>query len=148
MSKNSDYAKKIAAKMDTLPSIAVSAVGKRAYHAALSSTKQDSGEAAFNWRIQINNSQVRPFIQARGRAPVGSTGDKRSAGFERMIDIDHRFNDFIFRLRGANVRFLYMYNPIEDPVHASNALVEQALAIATGQDWLEDVEKAALRAYL
>lgn len=135
-------------EMNTLPSIMAKAVGKAAYHAVLSHTKQDSGEAAFNWRMQINNSQVRSYMFQRGIAPVGSSGDKRSAGFERMIVIDHRYNDFVERLRGKEVRFLYMYNPIEDPKHYNNALVEQALAIATGQGWLEDVAKGSIRAYL
>jgi len=144
MTNNADYAKTLNARLKKIPSIAVSAVGKAAYHATLSNTKQDSGEAAFNWRMQINNTQFRPYIFQRGRAPVGSTGDKRSAGFERMIVIDHRYNDFLFRLRGKNVRSLFMYNPIEDPKHANNALVQQALALSTGYDWLEGVAKTAV----
>jgi hypothetical protein len=148
MTRNAEYAKALAAKLNPLPSVMLAAVGKAAYHAALSSTKQDSGEAAFNWRMNINNAQVRPFLNQRGRPPVGSTGDKRSAGFERMIVIDHRYNDFLGRLSGKDLKFLYMYNPIEDPKHSRNALIEQALAIASGQDWLEDVAKRSIHAVL
>ena len=148
MSKNSLYAAKIAAEMSTLPTKVGGAVAKASYLAVLSNTKQDSGLAAFNWRAQINNRQVRPFRDTRGQAPVGSTGDKRSQSFDRSVVIDHRFNDFVGRLVGKEVRFVYIYNPIEDPIHYNAALIEQALVIGSGRDWLEDVAKGSIRAYL
>jgi hypothetical protein len=148
MSKNAEYAKTVMKRLDKLPSIMLAAVGKTAYLSVLFNTRQDSGEAAYNWHMNINNVQVRAFKPMRGRPPVGSTGEKRSSIGDPTIVVDDRYKDFLERVRGKNLRFLYMYNPIEDPVHARNALIGQALALSTGQDWLEDVAKRSIRAIL
>ena len=145
MSKNSDYAKQLARRFNPLPSVALKAVGRAVYAGVLNNTKQDSGEAAFNWRANINNAQIRPYLFQRGRDPVGSTGDARSAGFERFIVIHHRLNEFVARLAGKDVRTIFIYNPIEDDMHELRARVEEAGILSTGQDFMNGVAERAVR---
>lgn len=145
MTVNSDYAATLIRRFEPLPSVALKAVGKAVYAGVLNNTRQDSGEAAFNWRANINNTQIRPYLFQRGRAPVGSTGDARSAGFERFIVIHHRLNDFISRLTGKKVESLFIYNPIDDQEHEIRALVQEAGVLSTGQDFMDGVALRAVR---
>lgn len=146
MTVNSDYAATLIKKFEPLPSVALKAVGRVVYTGVLNNTKQDSGEAAFNWRANINNAQVRPYLAQRGRAPVGSTGDQRSATMARFIVINHRLNDFLFRLRGKKVQSIFIYNPIDDFEHETRARVEEAQALSTGQDEMDGAAELAVRA--
>lgn len=145
MSKNSDYAKQLARRFKPLPSAGIKAVGTAIYAGVLNNTKQDSGEAAFNWRANINNTQIRPYLFQRGRDPVGSTGDARSAGFERFIVIHYRLNDFVLRLTGKEVKSVFIYNPIDDALHELRARVEEAGVLSTGQDFMNEVAGRAMR---
>ena len=140
MTANSDYADMLIAKLKPLPSIAAKAVGKAMYSTVLNQTLQDSGVAAYNWRANINNTQRREFQDSRGRAPVGSSGDKRSAGMDRFIVIHERYSDFLSRLRGKDVKTLKIYNPIEDPAHEIRSFISSAGTMATGE-FTEDVAK-------
>lgn len=148
MSKNSDYARELIDKFSQLPSVAAKATGKAVYSAVLDNTIQDSGEAAFNWRAQINTPRRYPYESRRGVYPVGSTGDNRMGGFERDLVINYRYGDFIARLEGKEVKDLYIYNPIEDDDHAFHARLDQAAGIATDQNWMDSVAEGAVNAYL
>lgn len=145
MTINSDYAATLIRRFKKLPSVAIKAVGRAVYTGVLNNTKQDSGEAAFNWRANINNVQIRPYLFQRGRAPVGSTGDSRSASFERFIVINHRLNDFVFRLTGKKVESVFIYNPIDDEEHETRALVQEAGVLSTSQDFMDGVAERAVR---
>lgn len=145
MSKNSDYAKQLARRFRPLPSAALKAVGRAVYTQVLQLTRQDSGEAAFNWIANINNTRIRPYMEHRGIAPVGSTGEKRSATSARMIVIDYRLTDFLARVTGKDLKDIMIYNPIEDEQHERNALIQEAGALATGQDMLTSVAEMAVR---
>lgn len=148
MSKNSNYAKALNKRLQGIPSVLAKAVGKAAYSAVLNNTVQDSGEAAYNWRAQINTKRVFPFKSMKGRPPVGSAGDKRSRGFDRGIVIEERFSEFMDRLQGKGVKSIHIYNPIEDDEHAFFARLEEARGVADNAGWLSDVARGALNAYL
>lgn len=145
MSKNSDYAKQLARRFRPLPSAALKAVGRAVYTQVLQNTRQDSGEAAFNWIANINHTRIRPYMEHRGTSPVGATGDKRSATSARMIVINYRLTDFLTRLRGKDLKDILVYNPIEDEHHERNALIEEAGVLAIGQDMLNSVAEMAVR---
>lgn len=148
MSRNTAYAEKLNSRLRRLPSILGVAVSKAAYSAVLNNTTQDSGEAAFNWRAQINTSTMHPYQHSKGRAPVGISGEKRSQSFDRNIVIDHRYTDLLDRLRGKEIKFVHIYNPIEDEHHAINAQLDSARAIADNSEWLNSVAEVALNAHL
>ncbi len=148
MSKNSDYAKFLNKRLHKMPSVLAEAVGRAAYSAVLNNTVQDSGEAAYNWRAQINTNRVFPFKSMRGRPPVGSSGDKRSRGFDRSIVIEDRLSDFIGRLQGKKIKFIHIYNPLEDDDHAFHARLEEARGVADNAGWLSSVAREALNAHL
>ncbi len=145
MSKNSAEAFKLIDRLNKIPTMLGAAVGRAAYSAVLNNTLQDSGQAAFNWRADINTTRVLPFRSMRGVAPVGATGDKRSAGFDRELVIRDRFENFLARLVGKDIKFIHLYNETPDPDYAHNARLEEARAVADNPDWLEDVARAALK---
>ncbi len=145
MTVNSNYAKQLGKRFDRLPSEALRAVGRAVYTSVLNNTLQDSGEAAFNWRANINTVRIRPYIEQRGRPPVGSTGEKRSLGFDRFIVINYRLADFISRLGNKIIKTIFIYNPIEDSEHEARAKIQVAGAMSIGQDFLSDVAERAVR---
>ena len=148
MTANSDEAKRIIEALKSMPSRMLAAVGVAVYTAVLDNTTQDSGEAAFNWRAQINSSRQFPYIYAKGRAPVGSAGEKRTmAGTTEQV-VGFRVQQLVGRLAGKDLRSLHIYNPMEDDDHAFNARLEVARGIATNEGWMEDIAKRALDANL
>ena len=148
MSRNTKYAAELKKKLNLVPSVGAKAVAKAAYQAVLDNTVQDSGEAAYNWRAQINTARQYPYRFMRGQYPVGSTGEKRSRGFDRHIVINERMGDFVSRLGSKTVKFVLIYNPMEDPDHAVNAKLQWAQGIATNEGWLDEVAQRAIDAYL
>jgi len=145
MTKNSDEAARLIKMLQPVPTIMARAVGKAVYSAVLHHTHRDSGEATFNWRADINTTQVRPFVPMRGRYPVGSTGD-RQRGVDNIQVIDDRFANFTGRLVGKDIKTIHVYNetPQEDG-HASNARLDRARAVADNPGWLEGIAEGALR---
>ena len=56
---------------------------------ALHATYQDSGNAAFNWLVHINEPGAKigaDFVRVRGAPPVGNFGDARGAGHATVIN--------------------------------------------------------------
>ncbi|MGD2065548.1 MAG: hypothetical protein PVI43_00075 [Candidatus Bathyarchaeota archaeon] len=149
MSKNSNYAKKLTNMLGKLPSEAVKATGRGVYLSVLQNTRQDSGQAAYNWKTSLNTTQQRRYSHIYGQGPVGYKGEKRSSRGMTDIVIDDRYKTFDDKLHfNKNVRFVLIYNPLEDPDHASNAELELAIGLSTGQDWMDSLAERAANANL
>ena len=149
MSDNSAEAKRIEALLQPLPSKMLAAVGAAVYKEVLLNTTQDSGEAAFNWRAQINTSREFPFTPSRGRAPVGSSGEKRTLAGTTEIVVGFRMQEFLARLASIKqLRTLNIYNPIADDDHAFNARLEIARGAATNEGWMDEIAERTLNAHL
>jgi hypothetical protein len=148
MSKNTDEAARINALFEPLPSKMLAAVSTEVYRGVLSNTIQDSGEAAFNWFVGVNDTSEVGFISSRGRSPVGSTGDKRSSsgGTEQVIDF--KMQEFMTKISKVDLIDVHIYSAVPDPDHATNAELSKARTASTGQDFMDAIAEGALNANL
>jgi hypothetical protein len=148
MSKNTDEAARINALFEKLPSKMLAAVSVEVYEKVLNLTIQDSGEAAFNWRAGVNNESEIGFTPSAGRAPVGSKGDKRSLTGGAEVVVGFRMQEFLSKISSGNLTDVHIYNPVPSADHAANARLSISRAVATNQDFMDDIAERALNANL
>ena len=110
-------------------------------------TRQDSGNAAFNWVADSGKTMARVYKDSKGIGPVGNRGDARTDTGSNLDAVSafraRQAHKLLQAIRAGNVKVSTISNPIDDEyygrnaelnkaIEASKSVIESAMASAAG----------------
>lgn len=94
-------------------------------------TRQDSGNAAFNWIADSGKTTARVYKDNKGIAPVGNRGDARTDTGSNLDAVSafraKQAHKLLQSIRAGKVKVTTISNPIDDEYYESNAELEKAV---------------------
>jgi len=140
---NENYAMGLKRDLTNLYNRAAKRVAKKVLRSVIVNTRQDSGQAAYNWKWTINGvdmSQPVDWVKGTGTPGVGDRGEHRTASGDTFRAARPRLAEFQAEVDVVKeIKSIFLYNPIPGKyADDDHAKLDMAVLIAQNPGVLDE----------